>query len=281
MQVMCESWLSTICALAACCFSLAGATGTAAQQAAAPAPAVSLQPYTAPDKSATAGVPAGWKVTKGEFGVIQMSGPQGEAISLGNGLFVMNGPFKLGQMANGPIQMTMPYQAPLAQKYAMVWQQASAQAGDPTTQVNIVSATPIPLGNVAQCGIFLGKLTNKQGASNFETRFCSLPMDTNGVFKLFWMNASIPVALAAKERATAEAVLTSYKPSPSFTQADSRAGDAADGSAKRAQNGGRRRRWRRRVPRRVCGKNSGRNQHVHGPGRNPRRTGEALPSYCR
>jgi hypothetical protein len=214
MQVRCESWLLAICGLAMCCFSLAGATGTAAGQAAAPAPAVSLQPYTAPDKSATAGVPAGWKVTKGEWGVIQMSGPQGEAISLGNGLFVMNGPFKLGQMANGPIQMTMPYQATLAQKYAMVWQQASAQAGDPTTQVNIVSATPIALGKVAQCGIFLGKMTNKKGASNFESRFCALPMDTNGVFKLFWMNASIPAALAAKERTTAEAVLNSYKPSP-------------------------------------------------------------------
>jgi len=214
MQVRCEWWLSTICALAACCFSLAGATGTAQQQAATPAPAVSLQPYTAPDKSATAGVPAGWKVTKGAYGVIQMSGPQGEASSLGNGLFVMNGPFKLGQKASGPIQMTMPYQAPLAQKYAMVWQQASAQAGDPTAQVSIVSATPIALGNVAQCGIFLGKLNNAKGASNFESRFCALPMDTNGVFKLFWMNASIPVALAARERAAAEAVLQSYKPSP-------------------------------------------------------------------
>jgi hypothetical protein len=172
-----------------------------------------LQPYTALDKGATAGVPAGWKVTKGENGVIQMSGPQGEAISLGNCLFVMNGPFKLGQMSNGPIQMMMPYHAPLAQKYAMLWQQSSAQAGDPTAQVSIVSATPIPLGNVAQCGIFLGKLTNAKGASNFESRFCALPMDTNGVFKLFWLNASIPVALAAEERATAEAVLASYKPS--------------------------------------------------------------------
>ena len=126
----------------------------------------------------------------------------------------MNGPFQPGQRANGPISMTMPYQATLAQKYAMVWQEASAQAGDPTAQVSIVSATPIALGNVAQCGIFLGKLNNAKGASNFESRFCALPMDTNGVFKLFWMNASIPVALAARERAAAEAVLQSYKPSP-------------------------------------------------------------------
>ncbi len=145
--------------------------------------------------------------------MIQMSGPQGEEISLGNGLLVMNGPFQPGQRANGPISMTMPYQAPLAQKYAMLWQQASAQAGDPTAQVSIVSATPIPLGNVAQCGIFLGKQTNAKGAFNFESRFCALPMDTNGVFKLFWLNATIPAALAAEERATAEAVLASYKPS--------------------------------------------------------------------
>ena len=38
-------------------------------------------------------------------------------------------------------------------------------------------------------------------------------MDTNGVFKLFWLNAQLPAALAATERATAEAVLRSYKPS--------------------------------------------------------------------
>lgn len=215
MRARCESRLSAICALAACCIVLAGATRATAQQSAAPAPAapVSLQTYTAPDQSASAGVPAGWNVTKGAYGVIQMSGPKGEEISLGNGVFVMNGSFQPGQKANGPISMMMPYQAPLAQKYAMLWQQASAQAGDPTAQVTIVSATPISLGNVAQCGIFLGKLTNTKGAFNFESRFCALPMDTNGVFKLFWLNAQLPAALAAQERATAEAVLRSYKPS--------------------------------------------------------------------
>jgi hypothetical protein len=187
-----------------------------AQPAGAPAPAAaaSLQPYTAPDQSASAGVPAGWKVTKGENGVIQMSGPQGEAISMGNGLFVKNGPFQPNLKASGPISMSMPYQATLAQKYAMIWQAAAAQAGDPTLKVNIISATPVPLGKVAQCGVFLGSQTNAKGPSKFESRFCSLPMDTNGIFKLFWMNATLPDALAAQERATAEAVLSSYKPSP-------------------------------------------------------------------
>src|SRR4029077_17334766 len=93
------------------------------------APAAKLTPYTAPDKSASVGVPPGWKVTKGENVVIQMSGPQGESISLGNGVYVRNGAFQAGQKANGLISMSMPYQATLNQKYVMLWQQASATSG--------------------------------------------------------------------------------------------------------------------------------------------------------
>lgn len=198
---------------------LAAAAGAAYAQAtgqsnAPAASSVQLQPYTAPDQSVSVGVPAGWKVTKADHGVIQMSGPQGEAISLGNGVFVKNGPFQAAQQGSGPISMSMPYQANLAQKYVMVWKAAAAQTSDPTLQVSIVSATPVPLGKIAQCGIFLGSMTDKNGPSKFESRFCSLPMDTNGIYKLFWMNASIPAALAVQERATAEAVLSSYKPSP-------------------------------------------------------------------
>ena len=94
MQVRCYSKLSTTLVLAVFGFAAAQTSTATAQQPAASAPAssVSLQPYTAPDQSVTVGVPAGWKVTKGEYGVVQMSGPQGEAISLGNGLFVKNGP---------------------------------------------------------------------------------------------------------------------------------------------------------------------------------------------
>jgi hypothetical protein len=57
---------------------ISGASLATAQQS-APAPPISLQAYTAPDQSASVGVPAGWKVTKGDHGVIQMSGPHGDA----------------------------------------------------------------------------------------------------------------------------------------------------------------------------------------------------------
>jgi hypothetical protein len=191
---------------------------TSSQNAVPPAAgamAANLTPYTAPDKSATAGVPPGWKVTKGSNAVIQMSGPQGESISLGNGMFVRNGAFQAGQKANGLVSMSMPYQATLNQKYVMLWQQGAAISGQPQPQVNFISATPIPIAKaIAECAIYLGTKTTAQGTTKFESRFCSLPLDSGGIFKLFYMNADIPDALAAQERATAEAVFASYTVAP-------------------------------------------------------------------
>ena len=208
--------LRTMSAMAVLCLGAVGALGQAQSGATAPAaaPAVKLDPYTAPDKSATVGVPPGWKVTKGEFGVIQMSGPNGESISMGNGVYVQNGPFQAGRPANGLIGMQMPVNATIQQKYVMLWQQAVAVIGGPDPKVQILSATPISLGKIGTCGVFLGTMTDpKQGAEKFESRFCSLAADTNGFFKLFWMNANIPANVATQERATAEAVLSSYRPS--------------------------------------------------------------------
>jgi len=192
---------------------------TTTAQKSTPAPSIPLQTYTAADGSATAGVPAGWKVTKATNAEIQMSGPNGEAISLGNTLLVLNGTYQPGRQVSGPISMTIPNQATLAQKVEAVWQQAAAASGDPSARVTVSSATPVPLGNIAQCGIFLGSVTTAKGPQNFETRFCSLPMDTNSVYKLFYMNATIPASLAAQERATAEAVLSSYRPSVASLEA--------------------------------------------------------------
>jgi hypothetical protein len=178
-----------------------------APQQAPPAPSIPLQTYTASDTSATVGVPAGWKVTKAVYGIIQVSGPNGELISLGNTLIVHNG--------TQPNQstMTLPNQATITQKAEAVWKMGIAASGDTTASVKLISATPIPLGNIAQCGIFLGSQSGAKGAAEWEMRFCSLPMDTNGIYKLFWLDAIIPASLAAQERATAEAVLSSYRPS--------------------------------------------------------------------
>jgi len=206
MQVRHGSEFLKFAALAAG-FMAGASLATAQATPAPPTPAISLQTYTASDQSATVGVPAGWKVTKAVYGIITMSGPNGELISLGNTLIVHNG--------SQPNQttMTLPYQSTITQKVEAVWKMGVAASGDSTASVSLISAKPIPLGKIAQCGIFLGSQTGAKGAANWEMRFCVMPMDTNGVYKLFWLDAIIPASLAAQERATAEAVLSSYRPS--------------------------------------------------------------------
>ena len=61
------------------------------------APPVQLQTYTAQDQSASAGVPAGWKVVGAAQTNIVLSGPQGEVIDLGEGIIAHDGPFQMGQ----------------------------------------------------------------------------------------------------------------------------------------------------------------------------------------
>src|SRR5580704_5530293 len=99
---------------------------TARAQATSPAAApVQLQPYTSPDKSASAGVPSGWQVTNAGSGAIAMTGPQGEAVNF-KVIVAHDGPFQLGQRGPSGADLTMPSSARLSDKLVMVLQQQAA-----------------------------------------------------------------------------------------------------------------------------------------------------------
>ena len=106
----------------------AGAQAKPSTAPAAPtsAPAVPLQTYTLPDKSASAGVPAGWKVKGGGAGMISMSGPQGETITLGQIILAHDGSFQVGQKGPNGAVITMPSSAKLSDKLLMIFQQTAA-----------------------------------------------------------------------------------------------------------------------------------------------------------
>jgi len=186
----------------------------AAQQPAATtaAPAIQLQPYTAPDQSASARVPSGWKVTKGGQTVITMTGPQGETVSLGNTFVAQNAAFQAGQRGSNGIDLSMPYSATLPQKLAMIIQGNAAVAGKPAPQLSLTSATPIQLpAALGQCGRFVAGLTDAQGQSKILAIFCSLPMDTRGAYKNIMLFAQAPAAVAAQSAPIAQAIFQSYR----------------------------------------------------------------------
>jgi hypothetical protein len=175
-------------------------------------PAIQLQPYTASDQSASAGVPSGWKVTSGAGTLIQMTGPAGEAVSLGTTMVARNAAFQPGQKPANGIDLAMPYAATLPQKLTMILEQGAAAAGKSAPNVTIDSATQLPLpAAVGQCGRFVADLTGQQGAMKLLAVFCSLPVDSGGTYKNIMLLAQAPAASAAQVAPTAQAIFQSYR----------------------------------------------------------------------
>src|SRR5271165_6664470 len=102
------------------------------------APRVQLQTYTLPDRSASAGLPAGWKATGGASGMIVLSGPQGETITLGQIILAHDGPFQVGQKGPDGAVITMPNSAKLSDKLLMIFQQTAAFNGKPAPQIKFI-----------------------------------------------------------------------------------------------------------------------------------------------
>jgi hypothetical protein len=180
---------------------------------AAPAlPPVQLQTYTAQDQSASAGVPDGWKVYGAAQTNIEMTGPQGEIINLGQALIAHNGAFQLGQTGPDGSNMSMPYSAKLSDKLTMFLQQRAKLNGNPVPQVKFLYAAPLqslPAG--FQCGVFVVALSGIPTPADALGIFCSLPEDRLQFYKNFLIIGSAPTALAAKDAPTVAAVIKSYK----------------------------------------------------------------------
>jgi len=194
-------------------------TNTFGQATASSAPAVKLQPYTTPDQSASAGVPAGWKVTKGAQTVIVMTGPQGESIALGNAYVAKNAAFQAGQKGPNGADLSMPFATPLQQKLSMIFEWTAAASGNPSPQLQFKSATPIQVPAVlGQCGRFVASITAKAGPLVEAGAFCSLPVDSAGFFKNVMLLAQAPPTVAAQEAALVQAVFASYKVPASWMQ---------------------------------------------------------------
>ena len=191
----------------------AQAQGTPSNAPAAPAPPpVQLQTYTASDQSASAGMPAGWKVVGASQTNIILSGPQGEVIDLGEGFIAHDGPFQLGKTGPDGSNMSMPYSAKLTDKLIMALQQRAALNGNPIPQIKFTYAAPLqsmPAG--FQCGVFVIAVSGTATPGDALGIFCSLPEDRLQFFKSFLIIGSAPTAIAPKDAPTVAAVIKSYK----------------------------------------------------------------------
>ena len=182
-------------------------------------PSIQLQAYTAPDQSASAGVPSGWQVSAAKDTVIQMTGPHGETVFLGNTIVAKNGTFQAGQRGANGIELSMPYTATLAQKLTMIFEQNAAVSGKPAPQVTFDSATPIQVPPIlGQCGRFVASSSADKGPVKLMGVYCSFPLDSGGAYKNVMLLAQAPTAVAAQSAPVAQAIFQSYRISPPWLQ---------------------------------------------------------------
>jgi hypothetical protein len=174
-----------------------------------------LQKVDAPDGSASAGLPKGWRVIKSGQMVIDAVGPQGEAAQLGNTAVVRDpsGPPAAARL--GGVDMEMPYATPLPEKFVRIVRHV-----DPANQVSINNSTEFKVApQMGQCARIVGDITTKDGVpKKFESLFCSLPPDVARIYKNVFRLVMAPAQVAAQEGPMLEAVLTSYRVPPQMLQ---------------------------------------------------------------
>lgn len=218
MQI-CDAMKSMRIAAAPVILVLFGIPAVGSAQATSPAPAtLQLQPYTAPDKSASAGVPYGWQVTQAGSGTIAMAGPQGEAVNI-EVIAAYDGPFQLGQKGPSGAEMTMPSSAKLSDKLVMVLEQQAALQGMPVPQFKFLYAAPINMASgMGQCGMFAINAAGSVNPDDAVGIFCSFADSSANFFKSFLMYGAAPTTIAVQALPTVEAVLKSYRLAPGWTQ---------------------------------------------------------------
>ena len=98
----------------------------------------------------------------------------------------------------------------------VILESESARSVQHPTNISVVSATPIQAPPMfGDCARMVVKFTGSHGPMVFATKLCSLPRDSAGYYKNFFLAAQAPADIAEREGALARAVFTSYQvPTP-------------------------------------------------------------------
>jgi hypothetical protein len=170
--------------------------------------ATTLNRVTTDDKTASVGIPDGWKLVSGGNGHIYVTGPHDERINLAS---LVIGKNAAGGPLGGEIVFALPYGASLRDKFSAILQAGAAKQGTPALQLAFASEVPM---RIPQCSRFLGGWTAGSDSQKFEALLCSFPPDILGLYKNLVFLAQVPASLAAQDRPIVEQIAQSYRVTP-------------------------------------------------------------------
>jgi len=170
-----------------------------------------LKTTTTSDKTASVGLPDGWKLAKGANGFIYVTGPNDDRINLGALILAKNAP--AGSGISGDVRFALPFSASLKDKFTAIIQGGAAQQGGPAPQLTFASQTPTRL---PMCARLLGGINAGGQSRKFEAIMCSLRPDYLGFYKNIVFMANIPSNRVSQDRALVEKIVMSYRITPAM-----------------------------------------------------------------
>jgi hypothetical protein len=168
-----------------------------------------LTTATTDDKTASVGIPAGWKLAKGSKGYVYVTGPNDERVNLGVIVIGKNAP--PGTALDGEVAFALPFSATLQEKFTTILQAGAAKQGMAKPEITIASAIPTKL---PMCSRLLGSTTAGTDSRKFESVICSLQPDWLGLYKNIVFLLEVPASRAAQDRPIVEQIAASYRVTP-------------------------------------------------------------------
>jgi len=185
-----------------------------------------MRQVTLPDGTASLSLPAGWNVVPNQsaLGQTTVNGPQGELLGLNYGYNAEdpNNPSVQNMLRRGlRFQNTIyyPSNVDLTKSFANLFQQIRAAVGQGPAPMK-VDSVQAPSGSQGQCVSATGQL-NPDGAGmrEMEMLLCRSTPNQNGFYNLILTKCLLPLGATDQQRATANAIMASYKPDMQRAQA--------------------------------------------------------------
>jgi hypothetical protein len=161
------------------------------------------------DKTASVGIPNGWKLAKGSNGFVYVTGPNDQRASLGVIVVAKNGP--AGSGTTGEVAFALPFSATLKEKFTTILQAGAAKQGLAKPEITVASEAPTKL---PMCSRLFGSTTAGSDSKKFEGVICSLRPDWLGLYKNIVFLLQVPSSRAAQDRPIVEQIAASYRVTP-------------------------------------------------------------------
>lgn len=187
------------------------------------APAAPLHQVVLPDRSASVGLPAGWKIISriSGGGTIVAIGPRKELVQLNASFFALNSNDPRVQRTRRlnqkygyrDTEIYYPYGGNLAKTFVDIYNLSNRQQNLSPVSFNISNAEPLPAARSQRCAHLTGTATPDQagGQGVLEVYYCITPPSSAGSWLSSAFITTVPSRVADEERATVRAIVQSFR----------------------------------------------------------------------